>query len=136
MFKKLMPFLLLLVFGRVMAYENPIEIIEYIDDVKVVAYINKSDINTKIEWTPFESPLPLSIDDALHAVQEYIQSDDDITDVKLSGIELKRIARHEMYWHYLVKLKYKSGDETRPHFFVVLMDGKVISALREPESIK
>ena len=136
MFKKLIPFLLLLFFGRAMAYENPIEIIEYIDDVKVVAYISKSDITEKLQWTPLESPVPLSIDDALRAVQNYIKSDKDIADFKLSGIELKRIARYEMYWHYLVKLKYKSDGRMRPHFYVVLMDGKVISALREPESIK
>lgn len=136
MFKKLMPFLFLLFCGKAMAYENPIEIIEYIDDVKVVAHINKSAINQKLKWKPFESPLPLSIVDALQAVQTYIKSHGDISDVELRGIELKRMAHDEKYWHYLVKLDYKSGEDIRPHFFVVLMDGKVISALREPESIK
>ena len=136
MFKKLMPFLLLLFCGKVVAYESPIEIIEYIDDVKVVANINKNDLNKKTQWIPFKSPPPLSVADALQAVQKYIGSHGKISDIKLRGIELKRMSHHEMYWHYLVKIIYQRGDKTQPHFFVVLMDGKVIPALQEPESIK
>lgn len=136
MSKRLIPFLLLLFCGKAIAFENPIEIIEYIDDIKIVANIKKSDISNKAEWIPFTSPPPLSVGDALQAVQKYIMSNNAISDVKLRGIELKRMSHHKMVWHYLIKINYKIGDNTRPHFFVVLMDGKVISALQEPESIK
>lgn len=136
MYKKLIPLLFLLFSGKVLAYDFPIEVIEYIDDVKVVAYLNKSDIGKESEWTPFASPPQLSIHDALLAVQNHIKSDTSFTNLKLTGIELKQIPRYENCWHYLVKVRYSVEDETKPHFFVVLMDGKVISALKEPESIK
>ena len=59
---------------------------------------------------PFASPPPLSINDALKAV--------------------------ENYWHYLIRLKSTIDNKPRADFFVVLMDGKVISAFKEPDSIK
>jgi len=136
MYKKLIPLLFLLFSGRALAYQFPIEVTEYIDDVKIVAYINQNDINEKSQWTPFESAPPLSIHEALQAVQKYLHSDADFTNATLTGIELKQIPHHKNYWHYLVKIKFTRGDMPKPHFFVVLMDGKVISALKEPESIK
>jgi len=136
MYKKLLPFLFLLLSGKVLALNFPIEITEYFDDVKIIAYVNKSDINDKSQWTPFESPPPLSIPDALKAVETYISSDTSYVDTTLTEIELKRIPHHETYWHYLVKIKSTVDDAVQPHFFVVLMDGKVISAIKLPEAIK
>jgi hypothetical protein len=136
MYRKLIPLLFLLFSGKLLAFEFPIEITEYIDDIKIIAYINERDINRESRWTPFDGPPPLSIYDALQAVQGDISSNAAITDTTLIGIELKQIPHHEMYWHYLVKVKFKLADKTQPHFFVVLMDGKVISALKRPESIK
>jgi hypothetical protein len=52
-----------------------IEIIEYFDDVKVIAYINKSDIDDNSQWTPLEGPPPLTINEAVHAIQNYIKTD-------------------------------------------------------------
>jgi hypothetical protein len=54
----------------------------------------------------------------------------------LTGIELKKIPRHEKHWHYLVKTKSEVDDIVESHYFIVLMDGKVIAAIKEPESIK
>jgi len=136
MYKKLIPLLLLLLSGKVLAYEFPIEITEYIDDVKIVAYIDKNDISKTSQWVPFEGKPPLTIDEALQAVQKFMIANAEFAETRFTGIELKRIPRHEKNWHYLVKVKYKVDDKMQPHFFVVLMDGKVISALREPESIK
>jgi hypothetical protein len=119
-----------------MAYQFPIEIIEYIDDIKVFAYLDKNDINEKAKWTPLKSPPPLSIHQALQAVQKYIRSHEDFTRAPLISIELKQIPHHKDYWHYLVKVRVTADGKAQPHFFVVMMDGKVVSALREPESIK
>lgn len=136
MYKKLLPLLLLLFSGKALAFEFPIEVTEYIDDIKIVAYLNKSDVNELSHWVPFENQPPLSIYDALQAVQKYMIANSIYTGSTLTGIELKRIPHHEIYWHYVVKVRYKQDNKTWPHFFVVLMDGKVISALRKPESIK
>ena len=136
MYKKLLPLLLLLFSGKVLAYEFPIEVTEYIDDVKIVAYIDKNEISKTSQWVPFEGQPPLSIYDALQAVQKFMIENAEFAETRLTGIELKRIPHYEKNWHYLVKVKYKVADKMQPHFFLVLMDGKVISALREPESIK
>jgi hypothetical protein len=135
-YKKLMPFVFMLFTGNVLANEPPIEIIEYIDDVKIIAYINESDLGAETQWIPFKSPPPLSISDALQAVDQYIKTNSEFTHATLIGIELKEIARHENIWHYLVRVKGSSADKTQAHFYVVLMNGKVISGIRRPDSIK
>ena len=129
-------FLLLVLSGKVLAVEFPIEITEYVDEVRIAAYINKEDIKNNVQWTPFEGPPPLSIHEALKSVQEYMKSDEDMASATLVEIELRPIPHHEKSWHYLVRMRYQSEDKVRPHFYLVLMDGKVISAIREPESIK
>ena len=136
MYKKLMPFVFLFFACNVLANQHPIEIMEYIDDVKIIAYINDSDIDAETRWTPFESPPPLSISDALTAVEHYIKKNSDFTSAALSGIELKKMPRHENIWHYLVRVKGTIADKTQAHFYVVLMNGKVISGIRKPDSIK
>lgn len=136
MYRSIVLSLLLLICGEALAYETPVEIIEYIDDVKVIAYLNKSEIAKSPQWIPFESPPPLSIQDALQAVRLYLESDADFTDARLVSIELKRIPHYEQHWHYLAKVRYRVGDKIEPHFFAILMDGKLVSAIKEPESIK
>jgi hypothetical protein len=126
----------LLLASKALAFEFPIEVIEYMDDVKVVAYIDRHDIDKEKRWHPFQEQPPISIHDALRAVKAFIDSTENFTDITMTGIELKHIPHHEAHWHYLVKVRYRTDGVLKPHFFVVLMDGKVISAIREPESIK
>lgn len=134
--KKLLALSLLLISSKLFAVEFPVEVSEYIDDVKIDAYINKHDINDKSKWTPFEAAPGLTIDAALAAVKKYIDTSTDFKNTSLVGIELKPIPHHEAYWHYLVKTKSVVDNETKAHFFVVLLDGKVVSAIQEPDSIK
>jgi hypothetical protein len=134
--KKIVVLSLLLISSKLFAVEFPVEVSEYIDDVKIDAYINKKDINDKSKWTPFKTAPGLSVDAALAAVDKYINSSTEFKETRLVGIELKPIPHHEEYWHYLVKTKSVVGNETKPHFFIVMMDGKVVSAIQEPDSIK
>ena len=122
--------------GTGYANNFPIEIIEYIDQTRVVAFVNKEDIDRELQWVPFEGPPPLTLADSLKAVQEYIATNPELTDAVLTEIELKRIPQHERHWHYLARLKTDTGDKPRSWFLIVLMSGKVISGLREPEGIK
>lgn len=133
---KLLPLLLLLFSCNAFAVQFPIEITEYIDEVKVDAYINEADLNKTAKWTPFKSAPPLSVNDALAAIKRHIHADVNFANTTLIGVELKPVPGHAAYWHYLIKLKTVADGKSQPHFFVVLMDGKVISALKEPESIK
>ena len=128
--------LLLLFSGNALSFDFPIGITEYVDEVRIVAYINKDDLENSKQWSPFEGPPPLSIHEALKAVQEFMKNDKDFASGILDEIELRKIPHHEKDWHYLVRMKYQTDDRVKSHFFLVLMDGKVISAIREPESIK
>jgi hypothetical protein len=136
MTKNLLPILMLLFSAQVFAVEFPIEISEYIDDVKIDAYINKVDLNKTSQWTPFESSPPLTINQALTAILNEEKSEIDFSNSRVIGIELKPVPHHKSYWHYLVKIKTITEEGSEPHFFIVLMDGKVITAIKEPESIK
>ena len=135
MYKTLVTLAFFFLTARALALEVPLEITEYIDDVKVIAYLHESDIDNGPQWTPFTGPPPLPISDALEAVHHFISSDAEFADAALTGIELKPIPHHAMHWHYLVKVRFTLDGKPRPHFFVVLMDGKVISAIKRPEPI-
>jgi hypothetical protein len=118
------------------AYNFPIEVIEYIDQTRVVAFINEEDINKTLQWAPFQGPPPLTLADALEAVQEYIVANPELRYAVLTEIELKRIPQHERHWHYLVRMQSDGGGKPHAWFLIVLMDGKIIAGLREPEGIK
>lgn len=135
MLLRFLPVFALLFSAKLFAYEFPIEATEYLDDVKVVAYIKKSDISQGLIWTPFASAPPLSMSAALQAIQDYAEKAG-LENMTLTGIELKPIPHHEKHWHYLVKVKTEEDDTFQSHYFVVLMDGKVIPALKQPDAIK
>jgi hypothetical protein len=125
---------LLLLSSQIQALEYPVEIIEYIDNVRVVAFVKESDIDKSPKWDPPSEP-PLSIANAIDAVQRYI-APSSINNENLIGIELKQIPRHKHYWHYIVKNKMLTAEKPVSHYYVVLMNGKVIPAIKEPESVK
>ena len=118
------------------ASEFPIEIIEYVDQTKVVTFINEEDIDKTVAWVPFEGPPPLTIKDALVLVQKFTAPDPEMAGAQLTEIELRRIPHHEIHWHYVVRMKVRTGGKPRSRFFIVLMNGKIIPGLREPEAIK
>ena len=132
---RLLP-LLLMLSGNIQAFEFPIEIIEFIDNARVVASINESDIDKTSYWHPFEGAPPLTMTDALDAIHEYLAADPDLSNATLSGIELKQIPHHEKYWHYLVRMQSRATDKPGFRYFIVLMNGKVIPGLREPQTVK
>lgn len=136
MFIKYLPFLLLLLSSRILANEYPVEIFEYLDNTKVVAFLKGSDIDKTTQWIPLETEVPLSIDDAIKAVKNLAATENHVTHITLTSIELKQIPGHPKHWHYLVKMKLENNGEIQPQYFVVLLDGKVIPAVKEPESFK
>jgi hypothetical protein len=122
--------------ANVLAQEFPIEIFEYIDNTKVVAFVNETDIDKTPRWAPFESPLPLTLTDALEAIQAHVKSNPELKNAVLSGVELKPVPHHKGYWHYLVRMKTYANNKPLSHYFIVLMDGKIVSGIREPETVK
>ncbi len=118
------------------SFEFPLEIIEYVNSAKVTAFINERDIDKSVSWTPFKSAPPLTIENVTSAIQKYIAGKPEYANAKLVEIELRRIPHHEEQWHYMVKMQTNINNAPHNHYFVVLMNGKIISALVQPESIK
>lgn len=115
------------------AIQPKIEIIEQFDNLRMVAFISTDDINNSPEWSPKLDAPPLSIAEAIAAVKEFIK--DPSSSVAIREIELRMVPRYEKHWHYLIKI---ANDEkkTKYDIYVVLMDGKVIPAIIEPQGYK
>lgn len=120
------------------AYQPSLEIFEDFDNVRLVAFIEEGDIQNYPLWGPLSSEPPLSISKAIQSVVKYhdTRKETGYTN-SIDKIELRQLtAHHKNYWHYLVKVKKVSTDKTLYQMYVVLMTGKVIPAMVEPESIK
>jgi len=114
----------------------PIEIFEYVDSARVVAFIDESDLDESAHWHPFEAPPPLGIEGVTAAIRTYMTSDKGLAGAILTEIELRQVPHREKDWHYMVKLKTQRDHGSRSRYLVVLMSGKIIPAIREPESVK
>ncbi len=137
--KWLLLLLTLMVFStNALSYQpSLIEIVEQIDDVRFVAFIRESDLENYPQWNSMKEAPPLTIAEAVQAVHNYHKKNNaELAAETVNKIELKKITRHEKYWHYLVKIKVNSSKKARYQIYVVLMNGKVIPALNEPPSYK
>lgn len=130
--------LLILFFSsKVFAMNFPVEIFEYINDTKVVVFISESDIHDTRQWQPLRSAPPLTLNAALVKIQKYLVKEKlGVSNAVINEIELKQIPHYSNYWHYLIKLELKRNNIKHYYYFVVLMNGKVIPAVKEVESFK
>lgn len=118
------------------AAEFPVEIVEYVGNTRVVAFIDEQDIAESRQWQPFEEEPPLAMNDAIDVLQKFIASNKEFTDTELLEIELRKLPRHEQHWHYMFKTRTTINEASHQLFFVVLMNGKIIPAIREPETLR
>lgn len=136
MLLRILPLLFFLFSGNLQASQYPVEVVEFIDNIRVVAFINEADIDKTLSWIPFEGSPPVTVGGALGAIKGYVAADPEFAKMELTEIELKQIPHHQSYWHYLVRIKTTLEGKSRSHYFIVLMNGKVIQGIREPSSIK
>ncbi|TCK19024.1 hypothetical protein DFR30_2317 [Thiogranum longum] len=136
MFRAVLTGSLLLISSTVWAFQFPIEMIEGIDGARVVININKQDLDDDPRWIPFESAPPITIAGALDIVQSHLAKNPALKDAILRDIQLRRIPHHENNWHYMVVIQTSRDGSPVLHYYAVLMSGKLITAIREPESYK
>ncbi len=115
------------------AFQPRIQILEQFDDLTMVAYISVKDINSNPEWNPDMGPPPLTVSQAIQAVKNYVKISKKSRIIK--EIEIRPVPNHAKHWHYLIKI---TNDEmkTKYNIYVVLMNGKVIPAIIEPQGYK
>ncbi len=116
------------------ALQYKVEIVEQFDNIRVVAFVKSDDIKRSPTWNPSVDPLPLRVEDAIRAVREFSKEPDSLG--ALREIELRTIKNFPGHWHYLIKLVANDASRQKYGVYVVLMNGKVIPAVIEPEAIK
>jgi len=127
----------LFIFGNTYAFQPSIEIIEQFDDVKLVAFLNNTDIENYPLWNPLTETPPLTVREAIQAVQnQYKKNNEKLIPEAVKEIEIRELAHHKSYWHYLIKIDTDGAKKPKYQIYVVLMNGKVIPALTETESYK
>ena len=133
--KQYIPLFLLVLFysSGCYAFQSKIEIVEQFDDIKMVAFINLKDIESSPEWNPNLSVAPLSVGDAIKAVKRFVKNSGALNAIK--EIEIRPIPKYEKRWHYLIKITNNSMT-SKFDVYVVLMNGKVIQGIIEPQGYK
>jgi len=126
-------FILLLTFALSMsahAFKPKIEIIEQFDDLKMVAFISEEVMQNNPEWNPENDAPPLTVVEAIRAVKSLTK-----TLKPIKEIEIRRSANYKNKWHYLIK-SADSSMSSDFDIYVVLMSGKVIPGIIEPQGYK
>jgi len=115
------------------AAPRPTEIIETIDQYRIVLYLTEPQINAMAEWRPGQGEPPMSIGRAVNHVRDWIASDPSLAGARIYELEYKPIHNHEKLnrWYYLVELRLTGGEK---RFVAVLPGGKVVPAIEEPGS--
>ncbi len=128
---------LLLVTQQAFAAQFPLVIIEPFDETKIVIYVSEKDIEQSPAWTPADGSPPLTIEKLIADIKKYNARNPKLAGAIIHEIELKPILHHEKQnrWYYLVQMK-AAGRSSHRHYLAVLMSGKIITAIREPESYK
>lgn len=127
---------LLLATGTCQAEPFPEEIIQYIDNTRVVAFIDADIITQAGTWSPLEAPPPLPLATALEAVKTAMGNDPRLHQASLKDLKLQAIPHHAGRWNYVFRLTTEYHDHREDHYLVVLMNGQVVSAVGEPDSVK
>ncbi len=114
----------------------PLEIVERLDDARLVVYGNEQDIAASPRWSPEAGAPPLTIAGVIEALRHWAESDPRVSSVHVEEIELKPIPRQLERWYYLVRARVEARSGPPVRYFAVLMNGKVEPAIREPMPIK
>ena len=116
----------------------PLEIIDHLDDATLVVFVNEADIEASPKWNPDSGAPPFGLQQMFQAVAAWKDKNDCTDTVKIEKIELKPIAHHEKEgrWYYLVQLRDEGAEKPTKRYLAILMNGKAIAAVKEPESYK
>ena len=139
MLSRLLAGLAFLVAQNALAIQFPLVLIESFDDAKLVIYVNESDIRNTPDWQPSEGSPPLSVEKLVKDIQKWNNRNPEFANATINEFELKPILNHEKEnrWYYLVRMKNKARNGTsETRYLAVLMNGKVLPAIKEPVSYK
>jgi hypothetical protein len=116
----------------------PEEIIDTMDDKRLVLFLPNEDIAASPQWLPAEGTPPLNIAEAMAHLKKWMTDAPRYRKAEIHEIELKPIRHHEQEhrWYYLFQLRHPGGGQSKAIYAAVLLNGKVVPAIVEPSSIK
>lgn len=137
MLYRLLVILSIFISGSAAANSFPVEIIDYMENSRVVFSLYEKDLRTAGQWEPHKNAQPpVTVAEAIKLMKAYASTKTELTDLTLQEIELKPIPHHKQQWHYLLKVKASLDGKIRRHYFVVLMNAKVLEGIEEPDAVK
>ena len=111
----------------------PLELIERFDGDRVVAFVDEEELAATPAWQPFEQPPPLTLGAALERLAAFVRErGEDAEALRIQAVELRQVPHMKGRWHYLVRAATPAGMR----FYTVLMNGRVVAAMQEPEPVK
>ena len=116
----------------------PEEVIDTMDDQRLVVFLPHEDIAASPKWLPAEGAPPLNIAGAMAHLHKWMTDDPRYRETRIHEIELKPIQHHEKEhrWYYLFQLRRQGEGKRKAMYAAVLLNGKVVPAIVEPSSIK
>lgn len=117
----------------------PQEIIDTMDDQRLVVFLPNADIAASPEWLPEDGEAPpLTIAEAITHLKKWMAGGTRYRKAEIHEIELKPIHghEHEHRWYYLFQLRRPTTGKRKSIYAAVLLNGKVVPVIAEPSSIK
>ncbi len=111
------------------------EVIENLDQARIVLFLTDEDMAAMPEWRPDgHEPPPLTLAKAIDLVNAEIEKDVDLRGAEIHELEFKPVRKHEKQhrWYFLCEVRTHDGGKEKKHFLAVLTSGKVIRAIEEP----
>ena len=129
---------MILISTKALAEQFPLEIIERFADARIIIYTQQSAIDEAPTWNPSGGAPPLTIEALVKTIQKWGSTDPNLAKATIRKIELKPIRHNENRnrWYYLVQLQNEEPGHPNVNYLAVLMNGKILPAIREPESYK
>ena len=131
-------FFLFSIYSSAFATPWPLEIIEHLDETKIIVYVKEADIEQSPTWNPAEGAPSFGLAEVLKAISKWDNNVKGLANAHIEKIELKPILHQEKKgrWYYLVQLRDTSGSKHDRHYLAILMNGKAFAAIEEPASYK
>jgi hypothetical protein len=117
--------------GAAQAASLPSEVVENLDQYRIVLSIGDERIKAMPAWRPGEGKPPMSLEAAVARTLEWIESKALLKDATIYELKYKPVHNYETLdrWYYLVELRMRDGMK---RFLAVLPDGQVVPAIAEP----
>ena len=118
--------------------EWPLEVYEIMDDKRIVVFLNPADVDAAPRWSPGEGPPPVTIDRLINQIRTSGLLESDGTTLHIQEIKLKKLELEPevQTWYYLVRLDGDSASDRGKKYVAMLLNGTIVPALVEPQSIK